>query len=70
MAETQTRDSTALTSRERVVEVDLQGYLFALNELTRRYRIGIANEPTLFVMETDDNLFSYVTDADGRLVRH
>ncbi len=38
-----------------------------LTELCQKYRIGIAGEPELFVMETDDLLFRYHCGDDGHL---
>lgn len=38
-----------------------------LTELCRKYGFGIGGQPTLFVMENDDYLFSYSTDQGGNL---
>jgi hypothetical protein len=46
---------------------NLLGFLDALTEISRRYKIGVTGEPILFVMEDDDLERIYSCDAESRL---
>ena len=46
---------------------NLLGFLDALTEISRRYKIGITGGPILFVIENDDMERVYSCDANSRL---
>lgn len=52
-------NGTDLARAEKFVE--------ELTELSRKYGIGIADEPTLFVFETEDQDREYAIDDESRL---
>lgn len=43
-------------------------FVAELTELSRKYRIGIADEPTLFVFDNEDFDREYTLDDDSRLI--
>lgn len=47
---------------------DLDSFLTGLTELSLQYGVGIADAPTLYVLERDDREYAYSADSDGRLV--
>jgi hypothetical protein len=47
---------------------DLEGFLEGLTRLSQDCGIGIADAPTLYVLEREDRDYNYETDKDGRLV--
>lgn len=46
---------------------NLGGFLDALTEFSRRYKIGITGKPVLFVLENEDFDRVYSCDAESRL---
>jgi len=49
-------------------DADLEGFLAKLTELSLETGIGIADSPTLYVIEREDRGYAYAADKDGRLV--
>jgi hypothetical protein len=45
----------------------LNTFLDALTELSRKYKIGIAGQPVLFLMESEDLERAYSCDAESNL---
>lgn len=45
----------------------LNTFMDALTELSRRYKIGIAGQPVLFLMENEDIERTYSCDAESNL---
>lgn len=39
-----------------------------LTEICRKHGIGIAGEPTLYILEEEDKQYRYAVGKDGRLV--
>lgn len=54
-------------SNNREQEDSLNTFLDALTELSRRYKIGIAGQPVLFNMDSDDFERAYSCDAESGL---
>lgn len=48
-------------------EVEEQKFLADLTDLSKKYQIGIAGNPALFIMEWDDDGRTYTCDTNGRL---
>ena len=42
-------------------------FAFELSELGRKFGIGIAGTPTLYMLESDDYLFNYSVDDESQL---
>jgi hypothetical protein len=49
-------------------EADLEDFLAGLTELSLKCGIGIADAPTLYLLEREDRDYAYATDKDGKLV--
>ena len=59
-------ESTTTTAKSKA---DLNGFLSALTEASKKYGIGIDGEPQLFLFETEDYWFDYAANKDDKLVR-
>jgi hypothetical protein len=49
-------------------DADLDAFLTGLTALSLECGIGIADAPTLYVLEREDRGYSYAADKDGKLV--
>ncbi len=47
---------------------DLGSFVSELTRVSHEFGLGIADRPTIYILESDDYNFSYRCDGDGKLV--
>jgi len=57
-----------MSASTQAQEDNLLMFLDGLTELSRRHKIGIADQPTLFIMDDDDLERAYSVDDESKLI--